>query len=115
MFVFRVIGWMLYKPQPPTPYDKYQCSDVTIIVPTIDADEEAMCEAMRSWVLNEPKEILIVTVRAGVFPLITRNTSVDRFRYLGAPMRSLPRSPQAQKQMPSGSCDVVASPCSTSP
>lgn len=48
--------------QPPTPYDRYQCKDVTILVPTIDADEEAMCEAMRSWVLNEPREIIIVTV-----------------------------------------------------
>jgi hypothetical protein len=62
MFFFRVIGFFLYKPQPPSPNDKYKTSDVTVIIPTIDTDEEAMHEAMRSWVLNEPKEILIVTV-----------------------------------------------------
>jgi hypothetical protein len=62
MFGFRVVGYFLYKPQPPLPTDKYKTSDVTLIIPTIDTDEEAMHEAMRSWVLNEPKEILIVTV-----------------------------------------------------
>jgi hypothetical protein len=62
MFMFRVIGWFLYKPQPPTPLDKFNTADVTLIIPTIDTDEEAMHEAMRSWVLNEPAEILIITV-----------------------------------------------------
>jgi hypothetical protein len=62
MFAFRVIGYFLYKPQPPSFNDKFKTSDVTLIIPTIDTDEEAMHEAMRSWVLNEPKEILIVTV-----------------------------------------------------
>jgi hypothetical protein len=62
MFLFRVIGWFCYKPQPPSALDKLKTSDVTIIIPTIDTDEEAMHEAMRSWVLNEPKEIIIVTV-----------------------------------------------------
>lgn len=62
MFLFRVIGWQMYRPQPPTSMDKFKCEDVTLIIPTIDTDEEAMHEAMRSWVLNEPYEILIVTV-----------------------------------------------------
>jgi hypothetical protein len=62
MFLFRVIGWFFYKPQPPSALDKFKTSDVTLIIPTIDTDEEAMHEAMRSWVLNEPKEIIIVTV-----------------------------------------------------
>ena len=62
MFLFRVIGWQLYRPQPPSNADKFKCEDVTLIIPTIDTDEEAMHEAMRSWVLNEPYEILIVTV-----------------------------------------------------
>jgi hypothetical protein len=62
MFMFRVIGWFLYKPSPPLRLNKYKTSDVTIIIPTIDTDEEAMHEAMRSWVLNEPYEMIIVTV-----------------------------------------------------
>jgi hypothetical protein len=62
MFLFRVIGWQLYKPEPPNVLDKFKSSDVTLIIPTIDTDEEAMHEAMRSWVLNEPFEILIITV-----------------------------------------------------
>ena len=62
MFLFRVIGWQLYRPQPPSNADKFKCEDVTLIIPTIDTDEEAMHEAMRSWVLNEPYEILIITV-----------------------------------------------------
>lgn len=64
MFLFRVIGWYLYKPQPPSSNDRFSTNDVTLIIPTIDTDEEAMHEAMRSWVLNEPHEILIVTVGA---------------------------------------------------
>ena len=62
MFLFRVIGWQMYRPRPPTSEDKFKSADVTLIIPTIDTDEEAMHEAMRSWVLNEPYEILIVTV-----------------------------------------------------
>jgi hypothetical protein len=62
MFAFRVLGWQLYRPQPPTPTDKFKTENVTLIIPTIDTDEEAMHEAMRSWVLNEPYEILIITV-----------------------------------------------------
>lgn len=63
MFAVRVVGWALYTPQAPSARDLYASSDVTIIVPTIDADEDAMREAIRSWVLNEPKEIIIVTVQ----------------------------------------------------
>jgi hypothetical protein len=60
-FLFRVIGYLLYKPQPPTYENKFKTTDVTLIIPTIDTDEEAMHEAMRSWFLNEPYEIIIVT------------------------------------------------------
>lgn len=62
MFLFRVLGYLLYKPQPPTSVDSFRTGDVTLIIPTIDTDEEAMHEAMRSWVLNEPHAIIIVTV-----------------------------------------------------
>lgn len=51
----------MYKPRPPTYDNKHKTTDVTLIVPTIDTDEEAMHEAMRSWFLNEPYEIIIVT------------------------------------------------------
>lgn len=60
-FLFRVVGFLLYKPRPPTYDNKYRTTDVTLIIPTIDTDEEAMHEAMRSWFLNEPYEIIIVT------------------------------------------------------
>jgi hypothetical protein len=62
MFLIRVLGYLLYKPEPPLPNNRFKSSDVTLIIPTIDTDEEAMHEAMRSWVLNEPFEIIIVTV-----------------------------------------------------
>ena len=61
MWVFRVVGWFLYRVQSPQPDDKFKTTDVSLIVPTIDCDEEALTEAIRSWVLNEPFEILIVT------------------------------------------------------
>lgn len=63
MFFFRVVGYLLYSPQPPLKDgNKFRPQDVTLIIPTIDTDEEAMHEAMRSWVLNQPYEIIIVTV-----------------------------------------------------
>jgi hypothetical protein len=61
MWIFRVVGWFLYRVQSPKPTDKFKTTDVSLIVPTIDCDEEALTEAIRSWVLNEPFEILIVT------------------------------------------------------
>lgn len=63
MFLFRVVGYLAYTPQPPLRFgNKFKPQDVTLIIPTIDTDEEAMHEAMRSWVLNQPYEIIIVTV-----------------------------------------------------
>lgn len=62
MWIFRVVGWLLYRVQSPGPDDKWSTTDVSLIVPTIDCDEEALTEAIRSWVLNEPLEIIIVTV-----------------------------------------------------
>ena len=64
MWIFRVIGWFLYRVQSPRPDDTFKTTDVSLIVPTIDCDEEALTEAIRSWVLNEPFEILIVTVES---------------------------------------------------
>ena len=64
MWIFRVVGWFLYRVQSPRPDDKFKTTDVSLIVPTIDCDEEALTEAIRSWVLNEPFEILIVTTSA---------------------------------------------------
>lgn len=65
MFLFRVVGYLMYKPQPPLRNgNTFNTQDVTLIIPTIDTDEEAMHEAMRSWVLNQPHEIIIVTVGA---------------------------------------------------
>lgn len=60
-FLFRVLGCLAYRPMPPTYKNKFKTTDVTLIIPTIDTDEEAMHEAMRSWFLNEPYEIIIVT------------------------------------------------------
>ena len=68
MFAFRVFGWFMYKPRPPSPDDKFKSTDVTLIIPTIDCDEEAMHEAMRSWIMNEPAEIIIITVGMAVLP-----------------------------------------------
>lgn len=69
MWIFRVIGWFLYRVQSPRPDDKWSTTDVSLVVPTIDCDEEALTEAIRSWVLNEPLEILIVTVGAQQAPI----------------------------------------------
>jgi hypothetical protein len=74
MWVFRVVGWVLYRVQSPRPDDKWKTTDVSLIVPTIDCDEEALTEAIRSWVLNEPFEILIVTV--GMLPLFSQCSSL---------------------------------------
>lgn len=61
-FVVRVLGWACYSPRKPADGDALRPSDVTIVVPTIDFDEASLEDAVRSWVVNEPRHIIFVTI-----------------------------------------------------
>lgn len=64
----------------------FASEDVTIIVPTIDAGEEFK-EAAHSWLVGNPKEILIITEEKMLGPLEELAKSVDpeRIRVLTVP------------------------------
>ncbi|KAJ7801851.1 hypothetical protein B0H14DRAFT_2181643, partial [Mycena olivaceomarginata] len=60
-YIIRVTASFTYRPVPLPENPTYiAAEDVTIIVPTIDAGEEFK-EAARSWLVGQPKEILIIT------------------------------------------------------
>ncbi|ORY04415.1 polysaccharide synthase [Basidiobolus meristosporus CBS 931.73] len=68
-YVIKLLAYMTYKPRRPLPNPTYHArQDVTIVVPTIDAGEEFK-EAAHSWLMNDPKEILIITETKMVGPL----------------------------------------------
>ncbi|KAK3843274.1 MAG: putative polysaccharide synthase [Linnemannia gamsii] len=60
-FTIKLLAYFFYRPMHPKTNPTYRPEyDVTIIVPTIDAGEEFK-EAAYSWLVNNPKEIIIIT------------------------------------------------------
>ncbi|KIY53419.1 glycosyltransferase family 2 protein [Fistulina hepatica ATCC 64428] len=92
-FLIRLSASFTYRPVPLPANPTYRAiEDVTIIVPTIDAGEEFK-EAARSWLVGEPKEILIITEEKMLGPLealaaeVTSSACIDpnRIRVLTVP------------------------------
>ncbi|KAI5477212.1 polysaccharide synthase Cps1p [Pseudohyphozyma bogoriensis] len=60
-YILRLLAAWSYRPIPVPPRPTYiPREDVTIIVPTIDADE-GFAKAAKSWLENDPYEVLIIT------------------------------------------------------
>ncbi|KAF7731261.1 hypothetical protein EC973_000677 [Apophysomyces ossiformis] len=81
------MAWLVYKPIRPKQKPTYRPeSDVTIIVPTIDAGEEFKIAAA-SWLACRPKEIIIITEASMREPLEQLAEEVDptRIRVLTVP------------------------------
>ncbi|KAG0296716.1 hypothetical protein BGZ96_008761 [Linnemannia gamsii] len=86
-FVIKLLAYFFYRPMQPKENPTYRAEyDVTIIVPTIDAGEEFK-EAAHSWLVNNPKEIIIITETKMKDALQELANSVDptRIRVLTVP------------------------------
>ncbi|KAF9319903.1 hypothetical protein BG003_007748 [Podila horticola] len=86
-FMIKLLAYFFYRPMMPKENPTYKAEyDVTIIVPTIDAGEEFK-EAAHSWLVNNPKEIIIITETKMREPLQELANSVDptRIRVLTVP------------------------------
>ncbi|KAI7827039.1 nucleotide-diphospho-sugar transferase [Gamsiella multidivaricata] len=86
-FIIKLLAYFFYRPMMPKSNPTYRPEyDVTIIVPTIDAGEEFK-EAAHSWLLNNPKEIIIITETKMKDALQELANSVDptRIRVLTVP------------------------------
>ncbi|KAF9947193.1 hypothetical protein BGZ72_010797 [Mortierella alpina] len=86
-FVIKLLAFFFYRPMMPKSNPTYRPEyDVTIIVPTIDAGEEFK-EAAHSWLVNNPKEIIIITETKMKDALQELANSVDptRIRVLTVP------------------------------
>ncbi|KAF9938031.1 hypothetical protein BGZ65_000559 [Modicella reniformis] len=86
-FFIKLLAWFFYRPMMPKANPTYRPEyDVTIIVPTIDAGEEFK-EAAHSWLVNNPKEIIIITETKMKDALQELANSVDptRIRVLTVP------------------------------
>lgn len=60
-YIIKLISYFLYRPIVPKPNAKYLSNrDVTILVPTIDSGEEIK-RAIKSWMENNPFEIIFIT------------------------------------------------------
>ena len=59
-YIVKLIAYFLYRPIKPSSSPKYRSKDVTILVPTIDNGEETKA-AVRSWLANDPYEIIFIT------------------------------------------------------
>ncbi|KAI8826753.1 glycosyltransferase like family 2-domain-containing protein [Fimicolochytrium jonesii] len=61
-FFVKILAYVLYKPRKPRRHPRYTASrDVTIIVPTIDSGDEIRI-AIRTWLANDPFEIIFITI-----------------------------------------------------
>jgi cellulose synthase/poly-beta-1,6-N-acetylglucosamine synthase-like glycosyltransferase len=86
-YLIRIAAASTYRPVPLPDNPTYIPSeDVTIIVPTIDAGEEFK-DAARSWLVGNPKEVLIITEEKMLGPLQDLANQVDpeRIRVLTVP------------------------------
>ncbi|KAG0080330.1 hypothetical protein BGZ93_004650 [Podila epicladia] len=86
-FTIKLFAYFFYQPMKPKDNPTYRPEyDVTIVVPTIDAGEEFK-EAAHSWLVNNPKEIIIITETKMREPLQELANSVDpsRIRVLTVP------------------------------
>ncbi|KAF8936526.1 hypothetical protein BGZ58_004062 [Dissophora ornata] len=86
-FTIKLLAYFFYRPMMPKANPTYRAEyDVTIIVPTIDAGEEFK-EAAHSWLVNNPKEIIIITETKMKDALQELANSVDptRIRVLTVP------------------------------
>lgn len=88
VFIFRLICYLLYRPQRPKSTHSYSSSDVTIIVPTIDCGPEFGRAAIQ-WMKNAPAEIIVVTTHACLADIQKMVYAVDKgsglFRVLSVP------------------------------
>jgi cellulose synthase/poly-beta-1,6-N-acetylglucosamine synthase-like glycosyltransferase len=72
LFIFRYLRlvvhiisfYFLYKPWPVPPNPKIKPSDVTVIIPTIDPENEGFLECIQTVLTNAPAAIIIATVPA---------------------------------------------------
>ncbi|KAG0329363.1 hypothetical protein BGZ99_002369 [Dissophora globulifera] len=86
-FTIKLVAFFFYRPMMPKANPTYRAEyDATIIVPTIDAGEEFK-EAAQSWLVNNPKEIIIITETKMKDALQELANSVDptRIRVLTVP------------------------------
>ncbi|KAI8811507.1 nucleotide-diphospho-sugar transferase, partial [Cladochytrium replicatum] len=61
-FLIRLLAFALYKPLQPRRHPRFKPQrDVTIVVPTIDSGDEIKL-ALRSWLANDPFEVIFVTI-----------------------------------------------------
>lgn len=61
-YLIRILAYALYKPLQPRKHPRYKPHrDVTIVVPTIDADDNIKT-ALQSWLKSDPFEVLFVSV-----------------------------------------------------
>ncbi|KAF8625297.1 hypothetical protein AX15_005431 [Amanita polypyramis BW_CC] len=86
-YMIRIGASWTYRPVPLPENPTYiAAEDVTIIVPTIDAGEEFK-EAAHSWLVGNPREIIIVTEEKMLGPLqdLANQVAPDKIRVLTVP------------------------------
>ncbi|CEO98028.1 Glycosyltransferase 2-like domain-containing protein [Plasmodiophora brassicae] len=89
LFLIRLVCYLLYRPRRPssvTP-SRYKSSDVTVIVPTIDAGPEFI-RAASQWIKNRPAEIIVVTTHAlrnDIESFVASLPDAGHFRVLSVP------------------------------
>lgn len=78
VWIVKIIGWLLYRPQKPGKADKHAPGDVSVVVPTLGADRELFEPALLSWLNNKPNSVVIVTTGAFLRPPAARVLAVLR-------------------------------------
>ncbi|KAJ5708000.1 hypothetical protein N7488_007801 [Penicillium malachiteum] len=62
--VVNLFSFWSFKPIPPPENPKLTSQDVSVIIPSLDGCGEELVETIRSILVNQPKEILLVTIEA---------------------------------------------------
>ena len=65
-FLLNIISYWTFKPIPLPVEPSYASNDVTIIIPSLDGDNEELRETIRTCLRTDPYEIILVTVDANL-------------------------------------------------
>jgi cellulose synthase/poly-beta-1,6-N-acetylglucosamine synthase-like glycosyltransferase len=64
--VINCIAFWCYKPVPLSDEPKFTPDDVTVVIPTLDGDNDKLRETVRSVLTNGPHKVILITIDANI-------------------------------------------------
>ncbi|RAO73394.1 uncharacterized protein BHQ10_009406 [Talaromyces amestolkiae] len=98
LIVHIISYWVLYRPTPNPQKPRFRPRNVTVIVPTVDPENENFVECISSIISNHPKKLIIVVPSKEMVKLTEKILASSQLRCKKVPISVL-RAVQANKRV----------------